>query len=208
MYEAVSTSITAPACKQVTGSTLTEASTYRAKNPGALSLTLGLDLFAVGCFSALQLQKKENSGTMTSLSRSDKLDVGIPYESQSSVRALTWRRCAFGRFIGSCLFDPLERINLSAQIAEIQSIEPDNTLNGICYANHYPPAIPCSQRNNGGYCLHLIPGQKSENLIFMVRFASIAKPHWHIYMFDNFINTAILSEHFLRSELLEYRLQN
>jgi hypothetical protein len=56
--------------------------------------------------------------------------------------------------------------------------------NGICYAALCPLAIPCFQRNNGSCCHHLIPSQKLEKLVFMLRFAGVAKAHWHGCMFD------------------------
>jgi hypothetical protein len=145
----------------------------------SLSADESMDEFAL-------IHNANNSNILMSLLNLGKSVVGGPLRSSHSVKAQIWRRCTFDRFIGSCLFDHLERINLLARAVKIQPLGPDNMRNGICYADRRPFVIHCSQKNNGGPYPNLIPGQKPENLIFTLRFVNIAKACWHCCMFDQF----------------------
>jgi hypothetical protein len=128
----------------------------------------------------------DNSNVLASLLSSCRLVVGGLLRYSSSVKAQVWRRCTFDRFIGPCLFDHLERMTPSFRVAKIQPSKLEDTQDDVYYACCCPFAILCSQRNNGGPYHNLVPGQKLENLIFMNRFASIAKTHWRGYTFDQF----------------------
>jgi hypothetical protein len=127
-----------------------------------------------------------NSNTLISLLNSGRLIVGDLLGSLPSVKAQIRRRCTFDRFTGSYLFYQLERMPPLAQATKIQPLEPDSMRNGICYADLCPLVIPCFQRNNGSCCPHLIPSQKSGKLVFMLRFANIAKARWHCCMLNQF----------------------
>jgi hypothetical protein len=95
MYEPAST--TTSACRSVFGSASAAVSSCAvsvcsAKNSDSLSLLLNLYQLVVGCFSALQLFRKENSGVLASLSCLCKLIVGQSYKSLSNVKVGLQRR--------------------------------------------------------------------------------------------------------------------
>jgi hypothetical protein len=133
-----------------------------------------------------------NSNTLISLLNSGKFIVGDLLRSLPSVKAQIWRRCTFDRFIGSFLFNHLERINFSDQVAKIQLLEPDSMRNGICYAGLCPLAIPCFQRNNGSCCPHLIPSQKFESWSLQLNLLVLLKRIGTAVCLIDFTNAIIL----------------